>query len=81
MKAKILDLTHNKYYGTEIEITFDEENSKTISLWFNDRNASQRQLDFFEMTQEEHLQEMYNDHFESELTYKLAKQLVDKINS
>ena len=76
MKAKILPL-EGKYYGTIVEITYKGYKYQ-IELWGDaDFEPSERELakwggkDDFEIC---------DSHFESKITYELAKLLVNLIN-
>ena len=82
MKAKLQPL-QGKYYGTFIEIDFkDGGDVELIKLWDNTiPEPSVREIEESGETAEEYLKSMYNDHYESKLTYERACKLVDLINN
>lgn len=87
MKAKLKDLK-GKYYGTEIEIIFDNGYKEVLKLWdIGYHEPSIRELERNGLTQEEwdadsglHYDITTDSHFESRETYKNALQLINKIN-
>jgi hypothetical protein len=81
MKAKLKPL-EGKYYGTIIEINFDDGNEgEVIKLWNNDdRTPSERELkkcgddtDIDDIT--------CDNHYESELTHQRALKIINALNS
>ena len=90
MKATLLPLL-GKYYGTEIEIYFEDDpnsHTETLTLWDTTGFIpSIRYLEKYGYTQEDWDSGRTDDdficdsHFESKLTYERALKLVNLINS
>lgn len=96
MKLELKERGSRKYYGTEIEVYDDDNNSVGyFQVWLNpkreeDYKPSEREVE------EHHTQsseddpeynaadnpfEICDNHYESELTYRLCRRLVDAVNT
>jgi len=71
MKAKLRPLK-GKYYGTEIEIDFEDGSDKEIIKFWN--------TDGFEPSIRELQKDITDSHFENKLTYERAIRVVSAIN-
>jgi hypothetical protein len=88
MKAKIKDLGYSKYYGTQIEILDGECEGHIIKVWLPG-NPSEREIENWKRDQieqgikEEDFEpiEICDDHYESEMSYKVAQKIVEALKS
>lgn len=80
----IFVLPNRKYYGTPIELEFDNGESSTVEVWLNDPyNPSERQLREWNITKDhpEFGEYISDGHYESQLSYDVAKAMLNGILS
>lgn len=81
MKAKLRPL-NGKYYGTEIEIDFQDGSDKEVIKFWNTDGFEPSIREISDCDDEESIKEiMCDSHFESKLTYERACKVIDAINT
>lgn len=77
IKARLLPLG-NKYYGTEIELTVDNQ-VRTFKVWLGWGKPSKRELELNGTTIDD--DEAYDEcHYESQLCFDICSKIVNALN-